>query len=163
MLTYADLCAEVHLRRDEPEIRDLRGVEASVLLHLLREKLMPWPVMQLFHEWLTTILRHSSTTMSSDFLVHNIPYAQTPELWTTLLRMFDPDVAREFDIMDENMLRLRGEIINRYDSIALGCCIRVWRLADGRRFWMASDDSDNLALGTCDERGRIKTEQGPFA
>jgi hypothetical protein len=37
MLTYADLCAEVHLRRDEPEIGDLRGVEAGVLLHLLRE------------------------------------------------------------------------------------------------------------------------------
>ena len=37
MLTYPDLCAEVHLRRDEPQIRDLRGVEASVLLHLLRE------------------------------------------------------------------------------------------------------------------------------
>lgn len=135
----------------------------DTLLHLLRERLMPWPVLQLFHEWLTTILRNESTTMSSDFIVHNRPYARSPELWTTLLRMFDPDAARELDITDENLLRLRGEVINRYDSIGLGCCIRVWRLADGRRFWMASDYSDNLALGTCDERGRIKTEQGPFA
>ena len=136
---------------------------SDMLFHLLRERLMPWPILNLFHLWLVDILVQCDATLSTDFAMHNQPYARNPDLWTGLLGRFDPDAARESDMMDQSMLRLRAEIVTRFTSIDLGCRIRVWRLSDGRRFWMASDATDNVVMGTCDERGRIQREQGPFA
>lgn len=146
----------------------LRKKPASKMLSYLLERYaspteprLPWVTLYHFYSTFISVLDRDSTS-ACDRPFPDIPLCQIVDL----LRMYDPGAASQTLMMTEESiqrrLRLRVDIIGRH-SILFVDYTHIWKLRDGRFFWVASSGFNECVFGTCNARGRIYGEPGPFA